>query len=76
MDGDEPDPKRWKANFRCALNSLPDVRQLKDQGHIKVKDAYKVYQFLDEKRAVHKHKATGADPPPHPTPIKKKTQKN
>ncbi|XP_048758051.2 interferon regulatory factor 1-like isoform X2 [Ostrea edulis] len=58
VDGDEPDPKRWKANFRCALNSLPDVRQLKDQGQRKGKDAYKVYQFLNEKKTVHKHKVT------------------
>jgi len=24
------EPKRWKANFRCALNSLPDVQEVKD----------------------------------------------
>lgn len=59
VDGDEPDPKRWKANFRCALNSLPDVKQLKDQGQRKGKDAYKVYQFLNERKSHQKHKATG-----------------
>lgn len=56
VDGDEPDPKRWKANFRCALNSLPDVKQLKDQGQRKGKDAYKVYQFLNERKSLQKHK--------------------
>lgn len=58
VDGDEPDPKRWKANFRCALNSLPDVKQLKDQGQRKGKDAYKVYQFLNERKSLQKHKAS------------------
>ncbi|XP_052007246.1 interferon regulatory factor 1-like isoform X2 [Xyrauchen texanus] len=28
---DKPDPKTWKANFRCALNSLPDVKELQDK---------------------------------------------
>ncbi|XP_062567150.1 interferon regulatory factor 1-like isoform X2 [Saccostrea cucullata] len=70
--GDEPDPKRWKANFRCALNSLPDVKQLKDQGQRKGKDAYKVYQFLNEKKAVHKHKSAERTSVPKITQTKTK----
>lgn len=50
MDGDEADPKRWKANFRCALNSLPDVEELKDRGLRKGNNAFKIYKFLDEKK--------------------------
>ena len=50
MDGDDPDPKRWKANFRCALNSLPDVEELKNKGLRKGNNAFKIYRFLDEKK--------------------------
>ena len=39
--------KRWKANFRCALNSLPDVIELKDLGVRKGDNAFKVYKFID-----------------------------
>lgn len=49
-DGDKPDHKRWKANFRCALNSLLDVEELKNWGVKRGNNAYKVYRFLDEKR--------------------------
>ncbi|XP_033744681.1 interferon regulatory factor 1-like [Pecten maximus] len=51
MDNDVPDPKRWKANFRCALNSLPDVAEVKEQGVRKGQNAFKVYRFLEEKRS-------------------------
>ncbi|XP_069124950.1 interferon regulatory factor 2-like isoform X2 [Argopecten irradians] len=50
MDNDVPDPKRWKANFRCALNSLPDVAEVKEQGIKKGQNAFKVYRFLEEKK--------------------------
>lgn len=41
------EPKRWKANFRCALNSLPDVREMKSLGQTRGKDPFKVYELLD-----------------------------
>lgn len=44
----DDDHKRWKANFRCALNSLPDVVELKDLGVKKGNNAFRVYKFLDE----------------------------
>ncbi|KAL3885276.1 hypothetical protein ACJMK2_025360 [Sinanodonta woodiana] len=47
----DSDHKRWKANFRCALNSLPDVIELKEQGVKKGNNAFKVYRFLDEKES-------------------------
>lgn len=48
--GDRADPKKWKANFRCALNSLQDVDEDKAQGVRKGNNAFKVYRFLDEKK--------------------------
>ncbi|KAM9825695.1 interferon regulatory factor 2-like isoform X1 [Syngnathus typhle] len=40
------DPKTWKANFRCALNSLPDVFELRERSNKRGSDAYKVYKML------------------------------
>jgi len=39
--------KRWKANFRCALNSLPDVEEVKEESGMKTGDPYKVYRLLN-----------------------------
>lgn len=43
---DKPDPKTWKANFRCALNSLPDVKELQDKSIKKGSNAFRVYMML------------------------------
>ncbi|KAM4592976.1 interferon regulatory factor 2-like isoform 1-T1 [Odontesthes bonariensis] len=43
---DEPDPKTWKANFRCALNSLPDVCELREHSRKRGSNAYRVYRML------------------------------
>uniref|UniRef100_A0A3P8VTJ4 Interferon regulatory factor 1-like n=1 Tax=Cynoglossus semilaevis TaxID=244447 RepID=A0A3P8VTJ4_CYNSE len=43
---DNPDPKTWKANFRCALNSLPDVCELREQSRKRGNNAFKVYRML------------------------------
>ncbi|XP_062864837.1 interferon regulatory factor 1a [Trichomycterus rosablanca] len=43
---DRPDPKTWKANFRCALNSLPDVQELRDKSIKKGHNAFRVYILL------------------------------
>ena len=40
-----PEPRRWKANFRSALNSLPDVQLVKDLGRSTGRDASRVYRF-------------------------------
>ncbi|XP_071808832.1 uncharacterized protein [Asterias amurensis] len=42
-------PKIWKANFRCAINSLPDILEVKDQGKSKGNDAYKIYKLIPKK---------------------------
>ncbi|XP_078252797.1 interferon regulatory factor 2 isoform X1 [Rhinoraja longicauda] len=43
---DKPDPKTWKANFRCAMNSLPDIEEVKDKSIKKGSHAYRVYRML------------------------------
>ncbi|KAL4239676.1 interferon regulatory factor 1 [Mactra antiquata] len=53
--GDRPDPKKWKANFRCALHSLQDVDEDKSLGVKRGNNAYRVYRFLDEKKAKKVH---------------------
>ncbi len=45
------DPKTWKATFRCALNSLPDVEEVPIMSEKKGANAYRVYQFLEPKRS-------------------------
>ncbi|XP_063784265.1 interferon regulatory factor 1 isoform X2 [Pseudophryne corroboree] len=42
----EPDPKTWKANFRCAMNSLPDIKEVKNKSIYKGSSAVRVYQML------------------------------
>ncbi|XP_057707358.1 interferon regulatory factor 2-like isoform X2 [Corythoichthys intestinalis] len=44
------DPKTWKANFRCALNSLPDVRELRERSNKRGSNAYRVYKMLPAMR--------------------------
>ncbi|XP_033870420.1 interferon regulatory factor 2-like isoform X4 [Acipenser ruthenus] len=43
---DKPDPKTWKANFRCAMNSLPDIEEVKDKSIKKGSHAFRVYRML------------------------------
>ncbi|XP_061690798.1 interferon regulatory factor 2 [Syngnathoides biaculeatus] len=43
---DQPDPKTWKANFRCAMNSLPDIVEVKDKSNKKGTNAFRVYKML------------------------------
>ena len=47
--GDPPNPKMWKANFRCALNSLHDIERLNSD--TKGQNAQRRYRFLDPSEA-------------------------
>ncbi|KAM6970039.1 interferon regulatory factor 1b [Aplochiton taeniatus] len=40
------DPKTWKANFRCAMNSLPDIEEVKDKSVNRGHGAVRVYRML------------------------------
>ncbi|CAN9514667.1 unnamed protein product [Ophioblennius macclurei] len=54
---DRPDPKTWKANFRCAMNSLPDIEEVKDKSMKKGTNAFRVYKMLsNEERSLKKGK--------------------
>ncbi|MEE6460845.1 hypothetical protein FKM82_001120 [Ascaphus truei] len=43
---DKPDPKTWKANFRCAMNSLPDIEEVKGKSMKKGNNAFRVYRMI------------------------------
>lgn len=46
VHGQITDPKTWKANFRCALNSLPDIEEVKDRSINKGHQAKRVFRML------------------------------
>lgn len=45
-EGQVCDPKTWKANFRCAMNSLPDIEEVKDKSINKGHQAMRVFRML------------------------------
>ncbi|XP_059410315.1 interferon regulatory factor 2a isoform X3 [Carassius carassius] len=54
---DKPDPKTWKANFRCAMNSLPDIEEVKDKSMKRGSNAFRMYRMLSSyEKAVKKGK--------------------
>lgn len=46
VEGQACDPKTWKANFRCAMNSLPDIEEVKDKSVNKGHQAVRVFRML------------------------------
>ncbi|XP_020780583.2 interferon regulatory factor 1-like isoform X2 [Boleophthalmus pectinirostris] len=46
VQGQTSDPKTWKANFRCAMNSLPDIEEVKDKSVNKGHQAVRVFKLL------------------------------
>ncbi|KAL8568862.1 hypothetical protein ACOMHN_009682 [Nucella lapillus] len=45
--GEQGDHKRWKANFRCALRSVPNVREIRTKDGRKGPQAARRYEILD-----------------------------
>ena len=46
--GDKTDAATWKTRLRCALNKLPDIKELKEQSNLESNSPYRVYQLLPE----------------------------
>lgn len=55
---DKPDPKTWKANFRCALNSLPDICELREYSRKRGSNAYRVYRMLPSTQTLRRRKGS------------------
>ncbi|XP_036430768.1 interferon regulatory factor 2a isoform X6 [Colossoma macropomum] len=84
---DKPDPKTWKANFRCAMNSLPDIEEVKDKSMKRGSNAFRVYRMLSpaEKAAkkvkkkmerepkMRRRKSKNAEPESDPVQLKEDT---
>ena len=43
---DIPDPPKWKTNFRCALNALPDIKEIREESCPRGTDAFKIYRMV------------------------------
>ena len=55
---DSPDPIKWKTNFRCTLNALPDFREVRGKSHPRGHKAFKIYIMRSEELKT-EHKANG-----------------
>ncbi|XP_041865138.1 interferon regulatory factor 1b isoform X2 [Melanotaenia boesemani] len=47
-EGQTCDPKTWKANFRCAMNSLADIEEVKNRSVNKGHQAVRVFRMLPQ----------------------------
>ena len=64
---DESDPTVWKINFRCAINGLKDIQEIKD---MQTEDCrvYRVHPSTGRKRARSARRARFSSTEPYPSP--------
>ena len=46
--GDKIEAATWKTRLRCALNKLPDIKELKEQSYLEGNEPFRVYKLLPE----------------------------
>ncbi|XP_076607453.1 interferon regulatory factor 1-like isoform X1 [Chaetodon auriga] len=61
VQGQTSDPKTWKANFRCAMNSLPDIKEVKDKSINKGHQAMRVFRMLPVTQKSREKRSKGKD---------------
>ena len=54
---DRPNPSKWKTNFRCTLNALPDFKEVREKSRPRGNEAYKIY-MMKSKHSKTERKAT------------------
>lgn len=59
-EGQTCDPKTWKANFRCAMNSLPDIEEVKDKSINKGQQAMRIFRMLPVSKSRDRRRKTKA----------------
>ena len=55
---DRPNPSKWKTNFRCTLNALPDFKEVREKSRPRGNEAYKIY-MMKSNHSKTERKATG-----------------
>ena len=55
---DLPNPSKWKTNFRCTLNALPDFKEVREKSRPRGNEAYKIY-MMKSNHSKTERKATG-----------------
>ena len=55
---DIPVPSKWKTNFRCTLNALPDFKEVREKSRPRGNEAYKIY-MMKSNHSKTERKATG-----------------
>ena len=48
---DQPEPKIWKANFRCAVNASRDIEQIRGGDAMLSSGSYRVFEFTKTRRS-------------------------
>ncbi|KAM7429879.1 hypothetical protein ABFA07_019321 [Porites harrisoni] len=58
---DRPNPSKWKTNFRCTLNALPDFREVREKSCPRGNEAFKIY-MMKSNDSKNERKTTGEKP--------------